>query len=335
MRFLQCSLFLLVVTASLSFARAQSKTDAQMDGFSGPVKSVSSAVAQTSLKWQQPDGPTLVAPIWCRDCEYDPDGAKTKSGQIVEGKFLGETIHLVRDADGHVTERYFHNASTGELYRRDAMGPDGKVEQKVYYGGKLRSRSTYAYDQYGSLSEIHDYDAAGNLVDHSVVVYNKDGDRMRDSQYGPGGQVRWEQIFDPESKTDRFTTFDEFGKAKLSWTVVRGKLTSFWEPADSPAQFGDNFIEPEGEGSFDHFACHNDLSCDVSHVHYAYLDGDKHTPLSAEWRDQEGDLKLAAYFEYEVDSHHNWTTRRVWVWNPELGDRTLSETDTRVIAYWK
>ncbi len=70
-------------------------------------------------------------------------------------------------------------------------------------------------------------------------------------------------------------------------------------------------------------------------VHYEYLDGDKHTPRSAEWRDSEGNLKVAAYFNYEVDSFHNWTYRQVWVWDPDLSERTLSEIDFRAITYWQ
>lgn len=107
MRPLHLSLFLLLVLCALRFTQAQNKTDAQLDGLSGPVKSVSSTVIQTpNLKWQQAGGPTLVAPNWCRNCEYDPDGSKTQSGQMVDGKFFGETLRLVRNRDGQVTERY-------------------------------------------------------------------------------------------------------------------------------------------------------------------------------------------------------------------------------------
>lgn len=148
-------------------------------------------------------------------------------------------------------------------------------------------------------------------------------------------KLSYEQTYDPETEIEHFTTYDESGRLKLTWFVVKGKLTSFWEPPDSPQQLGDRFSEPEGEGNTSNFECHNDLHCDVSHVHYEYLDGDKHTPLSGEWRDAEGNLKLAAYFEYDVDSYHNWTTRRVFLWNPEVGNRILSETDARVITYWK
>jgi len=336
MRSLPCSFTLLLALTPLTFSQTQLKTDAQMDGLSGPVESVSSTVTQApNVKWQQPGGPTLVAPIWCRDCEYDPDGSKTKSGQMVEGKFFGETIQLVRDGNGQVTARYAYGPS-GTVQRRETMGPFGKTDAKFWVGGKLRGRSTFAYDEYGHMTDWVSYDPQGKFDGHILFVTDKDGTRTRESVYQKNGELSYEQIFDPETQTDHFTTFDEFGKVKLTWTVVHGKLASFWElPNSKTAQFGENFTEPAGEGSYDNYSCHSDLQCDVSHVHYEYLDGDKHTPLSAEWRDSEGDLKLAAYFDYQLDSLHNWTRRRVWVWNPDLGQRTLSEIDTRAIAYWK
>ena len=324
----------LLVFSVLS-APAQSKTDAELDGLAGPVKSVSSAITQSGVKWQQPGGPAMVAPIWCKDCEYDADGAKMKSGQLVEGKFFGESIRLVRDADGHVTDRFSYSSSTGELQRHDVLGPFGKREQKTYIEGKLRYRSTFTYDQYGHLSEWLTFDAAGKSEGRAFTVTDKEGTLLRRSVYGKKGGLSYEQTFDPETEVEHFTTFDEFGKIKLTWTVIHGKLTSFWEPRDSASQFGDSFTEPAGEGNVDNYSCHSDLTCDISHVHYEYLHGDKHTPQSAEWRDSEGNLKLGAYFEYEVDALGNWIYRRVWVWNPDLGERTLYETDFRVITYWK
>lgn len=329
-----CAFFLLVI-APVASAKAQVKTDAELDGLAGPVKSVSSATTTSGIKWEQPGGPLLIAPVWCKECEYDPDGTKTKSGQMVEGKFWGELLRIVRGADGQVTERFSYSSSTGELQRRDVMGAFGKIEQRVYSGGKLRSRSTFAYDQYGHLSDWSSFNPAGKSLGHTSFVTAKDGTKTRTSSYGPNGELTWEQTFDPETQTDHFLTFDESGNVKLTWTVIRGKLASFWQPHDSPPQFGDNFSEPEGEGSVDNFSCHSDLRCDVSHVHFDYLDGDKHTPSSAEWRDADGNLKLAAYFEYDVDSFRNWTFRRVWVWTPDLGQEALYETDFRVITYWK
>jgi hypothetical protein len=123
---------------------------------------------------------------------------------------------------------------------------------------------------------------------------------------------------------------------KVTYMLSHDKLVSFWEPSDSPArQFGDNFNEDVGDNTVENYACHSDLQCEVSRVHYEYLNRNKHNPISAEWRDEDGNLKVAAYFEYQVDSYRNWTSRRVWVWNPELGTRTLYEEDSRAITYWE
>jgi hypothetical protein len=124
-----------------------------MDGLAGPIKSVSSAITQSGVKWQQPDGPLLVAPVWCMDCEYGPDEAKTKSGQLVEGKFYGEVVPAGSRRERTRDRSLWYSASTGELQRHEVMGLFGRTEQKVYIGGKLRFRSTFSSDQYGHLLE--------------------------------------------------------------------------------------------------------------------------------------------------------------------------------------
>src|SRR5215813_305095 len=88
----------------LAVSQAQKRTDAETDGFAGPIKSVTTNVTRVQVQWQQPSGPTLVPPIWCNDCEYDADGFRTMSGEVVDGKFLGDSIRLVRGGDGVVTD---------------------------------------------------------------------------------------------------------------------------------------------------------------------------------------------------------------------------------------
>ncbi len=123
MRFLQCSLMLSALFAVfVPLPQAQSATDTQLDGLAGPGKSVSSAITESGVKWQQPSGPALVVPIWCKDCEYDADGTKIRSGQMVEGRFYGEAIRLVRDGDGRVRDRYSYGSPTGDLQRHEVMG---------------------------------------------------------------------------------------------------------------------------------------------------------------------------------------------------------------------
>lgn len=193
----------------------------------------------------------------------------------------------------------------------------------------------FSYDDNGHMREWLSFDGSGKSTGHTLRVTNKDGGILRRSVYGSNGELSYEQTYDPETETDHFTSFDELGRVKVTWTYVQDKLASYWQEPDSPSQFGDNFSEPRGENDVENYSCHADLKCDLSRVHYEYLDEGKRNPKSAVWRDEEGNLRLAAYFEYEVDSHRNWTLRQVWVWDPSLGQRTLFETDLRTITYWE
>jgi hypothetical protein len=325
---------LIFLISSFAFAQQPILTDAQRDDLTGPVKSVSTSVAVSGIRWQQPGGPSLVTPIWCQECAYDYDGTRTKSGQTVDGIFRGQTIWLVRDANGHVTDRLVTDAVTGQLQSHITMGPFGKTGLTNYVRGKADFRQTFGYDQYGNFSDLITFDGAGNQQAQLHITSTKDGQITERWVRGKNGQLDWDQTFDPETKVEHYTTFDDFGKVNLTWTVSRGNLISFWEPSDSP-QHGDNFNERVGNNDVDNYACQSDGGCEVSHVHYEYADPKRHNLKSAEWRDSRGDLRFAAYYKYEMDSAGNWTYREVWVWTPELGERALNETDFRTITYWQ
>ena len=81
MRLLFCVFVLPVVVGVFVFsAQGQNPTDAQRDELAGPVKSVLTSTNYSHIQWGKPDGPSLVTPVWCRDCEYSPDGFRTKEG---------------------------------------------------------------------------------------------------------------------------------------------------------------------------------------------------------------------------------------------------------------
>ena len=326
------SLFLI---ASITFAQEHRDTDAENDGLAGPVKSVSSQVVRSSVWWPRPDGLTLLMPISCRDCEYDPDGVKTKSGQIVDGTFTGEIIRLVRDTNGQVTDHFVVNAETGTLDRHEVIGPLGITERTIYIDGKLCWRETFSYDEYGHLVDFLTFDRTGKQEGRVFTKREADGTLKERSVWGKDGELSYRQTFKPEMQVKQFTSFDGHGGVKLAWTVTGGKLTSFWEASDSPSQFGDNFTETDGNGDRENYNCSNDGNCIVSRVHYEYLDSKRRNPLSAEWLDSQGNLRGAVYYEYGIDSFRNWTTRKVWVQSPELPVRTLYETDSRTITYWQ
>jgi hypothetical protein len=332
---LSVSVLCLVAGTSVASAQEHIPTDAQRDGLIGPVKSVSTSILSWGVQWRQPGGPTLKEPIWCRDCEYAPDGFRTKEGQVVEGVFHGTRLRFVRDTNGQVTERFVFDASTGQLYRHDIVGPFGSTERVSYSAGKITMRQTFTYDEYGQVRDMVSFDGAGKLEAHMLTLRDKAGEIVERSVSRKDGELDWQQTYDPETQVERFTSFDQLGKVNLAWTVFRGNLISFWEPSDSRMQPGDNFNEHLDDDDVDNYACQNDGRCQVSHIRYEYLDAEKHILRSAEWRGSNGQLGFAAYYKYQIDSSGNWTYREVWEWTPELGERTLSETDLRAITYWQ
>jgi hypothetical protein len=335
MRSPQYFLSLLFVLVPMTHAQAPTKTDAQIDDLTGPVKSVSTKSERSNVNWQPPGGPTLLIQIRCRDCEYDRDGSKTKDGQVVDGAFVGQLAQLVRGADGKVTERLVLNATTGQMDRHEVIGPFGKTKETSYVNGKVLGRQTYEYDQNAYLIDWHTFDSLGNQEERVFWKRGPDGTLMENSVWDQSGQLSYQQTFDAETKVEHFTTFDQFGHVKLTWTVIAGKLFSYWQTPDSPSQFGDSFSEDSGNGDVENYACHSNGGCDISRVHYDYLDSTKRNPSSAEWRDSDGNLRFAVYYDYGIDSFRNWTHRRVWVWSLDLGKRQLYETDSRDITYWQ
>jgi hypothetical protein len=271
------------------------------------------------------------------DCEYDKGGYKIKSGQVVDGAFVGETSRIKRDEGGREVERLVFDATTGRLNRREALGPFGKTDETDYINGMTNWRKTYSYDQSGHLTEWISYDGTGQQQGRILTRRNPDGIMTEESSWGKDGELSYQHTFDPEKAIEHFTTFDEFGRAKLTWTMIAGKLSSFWETPDVlTTQFGEGFSsERDDNGDEATYACHNDGRCDVSHVHYTYLGPRGRNPLSAERRDSDGNLRTAVYYDYEVDSFQNWTHRQVWVWSLDLGQRTLYEIDSRKITYWQ
>jgi hypothetical protein len=325
---------LLVLYAPMGLAQNEHKTEAQQDGLVGSVKSVSTIVDRSNVRWQQPGGPTLLIPIWCQDCEYSPEGFRTRSGQIVEGKFIGDLISLTRDANGRVTEVLLTNASNGEVFSHRVMGPFGKTAETDYQNGKLMWQQTLQYDPYGQPADWITLDDSGAQIGRSLTTWTKPGEWTSRTTWGKDQQVSMRDTYDPAKDEQHFTTYDESGNVTLAWTYAHGQVPSFWAASDSPNQFGDKFVDFNDKANPKAFHCHNG-ACEASQVHYEYADAAKQNLQRAEWRDASGSLVYAAYYSYEFDQNGNWTHRQVWVLSPDLAERTLYETDARLVTYWE
>ena len=325
----------LVLFAPLGFAQKEDQTQAQQDGLAGAVKSVSTVVEMSGVVWQQPAGPTLVIPLWCRDCEYSPDGYRTKSGQVANGKFIGEVLSLNRDGNGRVTDVLVTDPASGDLFRHEVLGPFGTTEESFYEGGKLTTQNLLRYDHFGHLTDWISLDATGAQVDHTQTRWTSDGEWTERTNWGKDQKVQYRHTYDPGKGELRYTTFDETGNVNLAWTFAKGRVTSFWEPSNSTGQAGDSFVDLADKANPSAFQCHNNGQCEMSRVHYEYADAAQRNPVSAEWRDASGKLLYGAYFSYQFDPSGNWTHREVFVWNTDLGARTRYETDNRLITYWE
>lgn len=181
---------LLLSEFSLSvLAQQQNLTDAQRMDLADAVESVSTQTTRTDVVWNQPGGPALIIPVWCHECEFDPNGNRTKFGQIFDGRFQGESIHLVVDGQGQVTERAVEDASTGETIRREVAGAFGNTAEFPYKNGELQSHVLFSYDAYGHRIDWLTLDGAGNQQGRTVVNIDKDGNDTEQWDWGKEGEL--------------------------------------------------------------------------------------------------------------------------------------------------
>ncbi len=224
-------------------------TDVQRDGFGGPVKSVLSTVLHHSIRWRQPDGVALVSPVSCLECDYNPDGARIRFGQTYADGFHGDNILLNRDEQGNVSVRRVLDASTGLLKVDEVFGPLGLTEQTYYEEGKVSSSRKLRYDQSGKLTETSSFDGKGQAVEHTHSTFTEEGILTDDSTWGSNGRLKWHTLYNPETRAQSFTSFDEAGQVKLAWSRIGNKMASFWERADEGNQYGaclGNDMDEEG-----------------------------------------------------------------------------------------
>ena len=153
------------------------------------MKSVSTETTRTDVVWSQPGGPTLAIPIWCQECEFDPNGNRTKFGQMIDGRFQGEIVHLLFDGQAHVTEPIADDTSTGETIRRETVGPFGNTEESFYRNGELQSRALFSYDQYGHKIDELPLDGSGKQQFHTVSEHGQGRERYRAMGLGKRGRT--------------------------------------------------------------------------------------------------------------------------------------------------
>ena len=309
------------------------RPDAQTDGLTGPVRSVSTRQELQQVDWGQKNAKAAVIGVSCYECEYDREGSRIKSGGLIDGEFRGDIIRIVRDETGRVTERIEENVK-GEVIRRDVLGPYGITEQVGYENDKAISHSTWSYDENGHVTEFHRYDREGVVTASSFSTSDARGDIKEQWDYGQNGvfELHFAQNYNPLTDISTFTSFNENGSARVTFTTKGQKVLSYWQETNEKNVFGSNFWRDRVGNTVVTHSCNPDGTCDEI---ASYFRDEKTNDVSrVEWHDPAQVLRLAFDYEYQLDALGNWTKRTVWVWSPELGERKLCETDYRTIAYW-
>jgi hypothetical protein len=285
------------------------------------------------VAWGQDNAKAAVIGLSCFECEYDRDGNRIKSGGLLDGKFRGDAVRVVRDEKGRVVERIELN-DDGEEIRRDVLGPCGITEQVDYQAGKEISRSTWAYDENGHVKEFHRYDPEGNVIGSSISTSDVNGDIKEQWDYGPDGvfQLHFAQTYNPRTDMSTFVSFNENGSTKVTFTTKGTKVLAYWQETNEKNVFGSFFWRDRLGKTMVTHSCNPDGTCDDVATYYPDDTTDRVSRV--EWHDPAQVLRLTFDYEYELDSLGNWTKRAVWVWSPELGERKLCETDYRTITYW-
>jgi len=324
----------LLIGSAFSVSSADKKSnDRLIDGFSGPVKSVSTKVERNEVKLREPDGPAVILPAGCEECDYDQDGNRIRLGQMDGTNFHGHTTQFIRDSGGVVTERIDQNEK-GQLTGRSVMGPFGSVEDTVYSDGELASRRTYRYDDRGNIIEILALDFNGAEASRSTMTYDESSHVVEEWDRGKNNsfELHFVHTYDPKTHFETWTTFNENGSAKLSWVLQDTSMLSYWQqPGDGPA-IGSTFFMDSGPRKQEARNYHSDGTFD--RVESEFLDEQKRNVSHVERHGPMDELSMVADYEYEFDLLGNWTKRTAWVWTPGLGQRTLYETDYLTLAYW-
>jgi hypothetical protein len=267
--------------------------------------------------------------------EYDSKGYRTRMGKLTDpnGEFQGQISQFVRDANDRVIERTTTQLPSQDVIEHDVYGPFGLVESTNFSSGKPTFGHRVSYDQQGSVQEDISLEGDGKPIFRTLYRRNPDGVWTERTMWLKG-VLHSHETYDPDSDFQRYEEYDESANVITTFTHRHGRVESYWS-ALNDANGGPALIDNLDNGDTKAWSCHNEKRiCDGRTRHGIYLDAAKHNPSMMEVLSDDGRLLVRAYYEYQMDEHENWTSRKIWVQSGEQGERTLYETDSRKITYW-
>jgi hypothetical protein len=333
MRMLRFLLPLLAAACALvAPAQPTRKTEARQDGLSGPVRSVSIHAEQSQLKleglenWALQNVPTGYL-------EYNRDGFRTKVGPPLgpNGEFQGQTIQFVRDGNGRVLERTVSMVPSDDIIEHDMYGPFGLMQSTSFSGGKPTFLRANSYDAQGNVLEEVSLEGDEKPISRTLFRRRPDGQWTERTMW-IRGVLHSHESYDPDSDFQRYEEYDESGAVVVTFTHRNNRIESYWSAREDPNAVTPLISELDN-GDTRSSSCYRGGTCNERTRHAVYLDKSQHNPAMTEIR-SDGKVLCRAFYEYQLDDHQNWTSRKVWLQQGAEGERALYETDLRQITYW-
>lgn len=184
---------LIAVVCSLFFAScdhlvpsertAPRKTPREVNGLSGPVRSVFIATAAPVNKSGRLE-PEQQQPVSFD--VYDARGNRTEHISYTSAGSIGEIIVFTYDVDGNEIEAIEYSADgTPESRTVSTYSTTGQRVAALSYSadGLLKRRTVFTYDQRGNKSAAVSYTADGALESKTVFTYNAEGNLKEAAWY--------------------------------------------------------------------------------------------------------------------------------------------------------
>lgn len=229
---------IVLLTAQIAFAQARPKqTDVEVDGMTGPVKTVAVSVATAGGKAEPVEASS-----------YDRDGVLVDRVSYIDGEEAGRLTFTYDAVGRHIKSTTPMGLAYGvrttrlqphdTIMTRPVQGPDGKFEfvvvrnydsagrvigEATYPGSdptkaQVLARTIYRYDAQGRLGELsHFVGQPGLLVDKEVYTYDPENRIIEAIRYRQSNQL-------PTKRTFAYD-FDERGNwiKRIETTTLNGQ----------------------------------------------------------------------------------------------------------------
>lgn len=329
------ALVLSMAPASSGAQQAHQWTERENLGFKGPVRSVRTTVERPNPDPRSDTPHKLFIeghPDWT---VFDPAGRRVEITTASNGSDnIAAVSKCAFEADGSKV----CNDSSGqqqESREQRTMLSDGSREVTYFRDSKAVSREVTQFGDKGEVVAFRAYRSDGTLSSEDLTL---PGGAEESKIYDDSGVVLSDMRTmgsDDKKRIDRWS-FDSNGQ--LVWSLAissDGDLLSYWydvgfkpklSSSDSlgicrPGLCVDYKFDEEGSGRLEKVVQHTHGQGNIE-------------PDSEEHFNFDDIMDERAEIKYARDAHGNWTSRSVFVWDPDSNQMIEIERDTRTIEYY-